>query len=100
MTSAVITSRAFIAVRFPFSLSTATVASAVATRTVPPAISFACPARQLQRAAQLGRAPGYDNETGKGKHRHFGATETACAFATPDALLADFWKDVDNWRPK
>jgi len=42
----------------------------------------------------------YDNEAGKGDHRHIGATETACAFTTPDALLADFWKDVDNWRPK
>jgi len=42
----------------------------------------------------------YDNEAGKGDHRHVDATETAYAFTTPDRLLADFWKDVDNWRPK
>ena len=44
--------------------------------------------------------PRYDNEAGKGNHRHIDATETAYAFTTPDAVLADFWKDVDNWRPK
>jgi hypothetical protein len=42
----------------------------------------------------------YGNEAGKGDHRHSGEAETACAFTTPEALLADFWKDVDNWRPK
>lgn len=42
----------------------------------------------------------YDNETGKGDHRHIGAAETAYAFTTPAALLADFWKDVDQWRPE
>ncbi len=42
----------------------------------------------------------YDNEAGKGDHRHLGTTETAYAFTTPEKLLADFWKDVDKWRPK
>ncbi len=42
----------------------------------------------------------YDNEAGKGDHRHIGATETAYVFTTPVALLADFWKDVDQWRPE
>jgi hypothetical protein len=41
----------------------------------------------------------YDNESGKGDHRHIGAAETDYAFTTPAALLADFWKDVDEWRP-
>jgi hypothetical protein len=42
----------------------------------------------------------YDNEAGKGDHRHVGPRQTAYAFTTPEALLADFWKDVDKWRPK
>jgi hypothetical protein len=42
----------------------------------------------------------YDNEAGKGDHRHIGASETAYAFTTPENLLADFWKDVDAWRPE
>ena len=42
----------------------------------------------------------YDNEAGKGDHRHIGATETAYTFTTPATLLADFWKDVDQWRPE
>jgi hypothetical protein len=41
----------------------------------------------------------YDNEAGKGDHRHVGAVQTAYAFTTPAALLADFWKDVDQWQP-
>ena len=40
----------------------------------------------------------YDNEAGKGDHRHLGAVETAYHFTTPEALLADFWMDVDRWR--
>ncbi|MPY87982.1 MAG: hypothetical protein GEU99_08680 [Luteitalea sp.] len=42
----------------------------------------------------------YDNETGKGDHRHLGATEGAYTFTTPAQLLADFWSDVDQWRPE
>ncbi len=42
----------------------------------------------------------YDNEAGKGDHRHIGAVETPYRFTTPDALLADFWKDVETWRPE
>lgn len=40
----------------------------------------------------------YDNEAGKGDHRHLGAAESAYAFTTPAQLLADFWNDVDQWR--
>lgn len=32
----------------------------------------------------------YDNEAGKGDHRHFGKKESAYAFTTPDQLIADF----------
>jgi hypothetical protein len=37
----------------------------------------------------------YDNEAGKGDHRHVGDTEEHYDFTTPEALLADFWHDVD-----
>jgi hypothetical protein len=40
----------------------------------------------------------YDNEAGKGDHKHVGAVETPYVFTTPAKLLADFWFDVDQWR--
>ncbi len=40
----------------------------------------------------------YDNEPGKGDHKHIGEDEVPYAFTTPQALLKDFWNDVDNWR--
>jgi hypothetical protein len=42
----------------------------------------------------------YDNEAGKGDHKHVGAVETSYRFTTPDALLMDFWQDVDRWAPE
>jgi hypothetical protein len=42
----------------------------------------------------------YDNETGKGDHKHLGDQETPYQFTTPEALLADFWADVEQWRPE
>ena len=42
----------------------------------------------------------YDNEAGKGDHRHWGAVETPYQFTTPAALLTDFWNDVEEWRPE
>ncbi|WP_371135272.1 DUF6516 family protein [Tabrizicola sp.] len=42
----------------------------------------------------------YDNEAGKGDHRHIGGVETAYAFTTPAKLMVDFWNDVDQWRPE
>ena len=41
----------------------------------------------------------YDNETGKGDHKHLGEEEWPYHFTTPEQLLADFWNDVDHWRP-
>ena len=38
----------------------------------------------------------YDNEAGKGDHRHIGKRESAYQFTTPEQLLADFWNDVEN----
>nr|WP_318290120.1 DUF6516 family protein [Paraburkholderia sp. BL8N3] len=40
----------------------------------------------------------YDNERGKGDHRHAGDVETPYSFSTPEHLIADFWSDVDRWR--
>jgi Family of unknown function (DUF6516) len=40
----------------------------------------------------------YDNETGKGDHRHVGAKEARYSFVDPDTLLADFWRDVERLR--
>jgi len=40
----------------------------------------------------------YDNERGKGDHRHIGKVESRYEFTSLDALLADFEHDVRNWR--
>lgn len=40
----------------------------------------------------------YDNERGKGDHRHVGRREYAYVFVGLDDLLADFWADVDAMR--
>ncbi|MGD0961397.1 MAG: DUF6516 family protein [Methylomonas sp.] len=40
----------------------------------------------------------YDNEAGKGDHKHVGDRETGYVFKSPEQLLADFWRDVDQWR--
>ena len=40
----------------------------------------------------------YDNEHGKGDHRHTGATETPYVFSTPDQLMADFEADIARWN--
>nr|WP_295388327.1 DUF6516 family protein [uncultured Thiodictyon sp.] len=40
----------------------------------------------------------FDNEAGKGDHRHLGPVEIPYAFTTLPELLADFWRQVDGWR--
>jgi hypothetical protein len=40
----------------------------------------------------------YDNETGKGDHKHVGEKEMPLLFTTPEKPLDDFWDDVDQWR--
>jgi hypothetical protein len=40
----------------------------------------------------------YDNEAGKGDHRHVADTEERYDFTTPEALLVDFWREVDMRR--
>ena len=41
---------------------------------------------------------GYDNERGKGDHRHFQGTAAPYAFSTVEQLMADFWSDVQALR--
>jgi len=40
----------------------------------------------------------YDNERGKGDHRHIGEQEEDYVFTTLEKLLEDFQRDVENWR--
>ena len=40
----------------------------------------------------------YDNEAGKGDHRHFDGEESAYHFTTPDQLIADFQHDIARWN--
>ena len=42
------------------------------------------------------RVVGYDNERGKGDHRHLGSVETAYRFVDVPTLLEDFMRDVEN----
>lgn len=39
----------------------------------------------------------YDNEFGKGDHRHFGEAESRYSFTTPEALFAAFEQDA-RWN--
>lgn len=38
----------------------------------------------------------YDNERGKGDHKHIGDKEEPYDFQDIDTLLNDFWRDVDE----
>ena len=40
----------------------------------------------------------FDNEVGKGDHRHVGETESAYRFTTPERLMVDFQKDIARWN--
>jgi hypothetical protein len=44
------------------------------------------------------RDVGYDNERGKGDHRHFRGREFSYAFTTVEQLMVDFWSDVHRVR--
>jgi hypothetical protein len=39
----------------------------------------------------------YDNEAGKGDHRHIGTKEVSYSFSTLEMLQDDFWKNVEQW---
>lgn len=40
----------------------------------------------------------YDNEAGKGDHKHVGEREQPYIFLTIEQLVADFFQDVMRWR--
>ena len=40
----------------------------------------------------------YDNEVGKGDHRHIGRLEADYEFKGYERLLEDFWTDVQAWK--
>ncbi len=42
------------------------------------------------------RIVGYDNERGKGDHRHIGDSESAYVFVDVATLLDDFWRDINE----
>jgi hypothetical protein len=46
------------------------------------------------------REVGYDNERGKGDHRHFQGVETPYEFRSVEQLMTDFWFDVHGLRGK
>ena len=42
----------------------------------------------------------YDNERGKGDHRHYGNDEETYQFTSVEQLLADFQRDIERLRVK
>ena len=40
----------------------------------------------------------FDKEAGKGDHKHVADSEEPYKFNDPEALLEDFWNEVDKWR--
>ncbi len=46
------------------------------------------------------RVVGFDNERGKGDHKHVGTEEYAYAFVDVDRLIDDFWREVEKWNAR
>jgi hypothetical protein len=42
----------------------------------------------------------FDNETGKGDHKHVGSRQVSYRFKNIEALVEDFWRDIEAWRPQ
>jgi hypothetical protein len=40
----------------------------------------------------------YDNERGKGDHRHFGTLQKPYLFSSPEELMRDFNADIERWN--
>jgi hypothetical protein len=40
----------------------------------------------------------FDNEAGKGDHKHVGTLEAPYAFSSLEQLLSDFWCEIAKWR--
>lgn len=46
------------------------------------------------------REVGYDNERGKGDHRHYLGKEISYSFQSPEQLIEDFRRDIERRRAK
>ena len=44
------------------------------------------------------RVVGFDNERGKGDHKHFGDREEPYTFVDVDRLIDDFIQEVERWK--
>ena len=44
------------------------------------------------------RVVGFDNERGKGDHKHFGDQEAPYTFVDVDRLIDDFIQEVERWK--
>ena len=44
------------------------------------------------------RVVGYDNETGKGDHKHLGKRELPYRFVDVETLVADFYTDIRSYK--
>ena len=42
----------------------------------------------------------YDNESGKGDHKHYGTRELPYASVDTESLQVNFWTDVEEWLRK
>jgi len=42
----------------------------------------------------------FDNEAGKGDHKHVDYREVPYEFRSPEHLIDDFWREIDDWRSK
>ncbi len=40
----------------------------------------------------------FDNEAGKGDHKHVGTEEVPYAFGSLAQLVRDFWDEIEQWR--
>jgi hypothetical protein len=40
----------------------------------------------------------FDNETGKGDHKHVGEIEVSYRLTTLERLVEDFWNEVEQWQ--
>ncbi len=44
------------------------------------------------------RLVGYDNERGKGDHKHVGDKEMPYQFGSIEQLISDFWNDIETFE--
>ena len=42
----------------------------------------------------------FDNEVGKGDHKHVGEVEEPYDFVSFDRLIEDFWQAVEDWKAR